>query len=159
MNKLWAHISEKNFKFLTIFVGISGDLIILNWLWQRKEMFFAKYNELLEVQLKVQGLVMNESMKAELYQLFSQMLILILVAILVVHLLIYSTFYFSKPFSRNYLKLYMGSAAIGCFLSWVSSPLSMLTFLPLSVFYGICTKGLLDQKDHRFKISESESES
>lgn len=147
MNKIYDNLTEKKLKILTILTCFFGDFTVLYWLWMKKGKMFAKYLEYVHQILEVQGQYMPKNFEQELFQLMSQSMLIMFIGLMLVHGIIYLTYWFDKKFSKGYLKFYTGSAAIGCFLILLSSPIENLHFLLLTFFYAFSFMGLMKKKE------------
>lgn len=148
MNNVYNNLTEKKFKILTILTCFFGDFTVLYWLWKQKEAIFNKYLEYIHQVLEIQGGPnIPKNFEEELLQLMAQSLLIMFTGIMIAHGIIYLTYWFDKKFSKGYLKFYTSTAAVGCLIILISSPLANLQFSILTFFYAFSFFGLMKKKE------------
>jgi hypothetical protein len=149
MDSLYKNLNEKKFKIIAIICAFFSDLVIAKYIWTifTDKALFEKYFVAIMDNMKkspdFDDSMVPKDFFSELFQIWSQSLVLLLLAVIGVHIINYYLYHKDKVFAFKYLKMQSWLGGI-CFVilglpKIFSGSLYLLVFISgLGLLYTAC---------------------
>ena len=145
MRTLYSKFTTKSFRYLSALFFLLGDIIITSYLYlstksQLKELMKNPlFEELFQKSMKEQGLELPPDITNDIFQIFTQSMLLFILLVIIFHIIIYLFYLNEKRFSYLYLRLVSGAGLLtGLYLTILKvgdEPLVSLLFFGSFLLY------------------------
>ncbi|MEI8345834.1 MAG: hypothetical protein WCG27_00075, partial [Pseudomonadota bacterium] len=143
MKKLYAKFTAKQFRLISSFFSVLGDLSICYYIYFNFSTFLksSKWTDAMDMALKMQSPnlqtgQLDPQVLEQMHQIMMMTLQGMLVLAIVFHLVIYTLYYFNKPFVFWYLKVVAWGGIVFCL--WIGiSAFSMTWIAPYLLFQAV----------------------